>query len=148
MQRAKWVLLCLFLAPTLHALDVSYGNFLTITGIERSEGKISLPVERKKYHNIRILSRSTYQFVIACSSKCVQDVAEIRVTILEVRPAKTRPDMWMVTCAFNQDWQGTFLVFRRGEEYSLKVPANLVIKESSFRKKTEETIIAAVKELQ
>ena len=147
MRRATWVLLCLLLAPALHALDVSYGNFLTITGIERSEGKIKLPIERKKYRNIRILSKSTYQFVIACSSKCVQDIAEVQVTVSDVYPAKERPDMWMVTCSFNQDWQGTFLVFRRGEKYSIKSPANLIFQQDVLKNKTEELVVAAVKEL-
>lgn len=148
MKCAKWVLVSLIvMAPALHALDVSYGNFLTITGIERAAGKVILPVERKKYYNVRILDKNTYQFVTTCPAPCVQKVANMKVTVADVRAAKERPDMWIVNVSFNQDWQGTFLVFCHEGKYSVKPPANLIFVQQTFKKQTEETIIAAVKEL-
>ncbi len=148
MKCAKWVLVSLLtMVPALHALDVSYGNFLTITGIERTNGKVLLPVERKKYYNVYILDKNTYQFVATCSAPCVQKVTDMKVTVAEVRAAKERPDMWIASVSFNQDWQGTFLVFRREEKYSVKPPANLIFVQRTLKKQTEETIIAAVREL-
>ena len=148
MKCAKWVLVSLLtMAPALHALDVCYGNFLTIKGIERTGGKIILPVERKKYYNVRILSQNTYRFVTNCQEPCVQHVADIKVSVYDVRPAKERPDMWIASVSFNQDWQGTFLVFRQESRYRVKPPANLLFVQPGLEKETQEAIIAAVKEL-
>ena len=148
MKCAKWVLISLIVvAPALHALDDSYGKFLTITGIERAEGKISLPVERKKYYNVRILDKNTYWFVSSCQVPCVQEVTKVDVTVSDVRAAKERPDMWIANVAFNQDWQVTFLVFRREGNFSVKPPANLIFLQQTLKKQAEEAIIAIVKEL-
>ena len=147
MERVKWALLvCLLSAPALHALDVSYGKFLKITGIERSTGKIVLPVERKKYYNVRILDKSTYRFVRTCLAPCVQEVDDVSVTVLEVRPAQTRPDMWIVTVALNQDWLVTFLVFGEAGTYSVKAPKNLLFLQDTFKKEVELIVISAVKQ--
>ena len=150
MQIAKWALVgvVVMLTPTLYALDVSYGSFLKITGIERAEGKIVLPTERKKYHNVRILGKDTYQFVKSCTAPCVQSVQTVEIVVTDVRPAKERSDMWIATVAFNQAWQVTFLVFRNGETYQIKIPVNLFFLQRTFKKRTEEVITAAVKELQ
>ena len=146
---AKWALVGIFLilTPTLHALDVSYGSFLKITGIERAAGKLILPVERKKYANVRILDKDTYQFVKSCQNPCVQDVQTVTVSVPEVRPAKDRPSMWIATVAFNQAWQGTFLVFLQGEKYRVKSPTNLFFLQQALKKQTEDAIVSAVKEL-
>ncbi len=148
MRRVKWALvgLCL-LTPTLHAWNVSYGSYLKITGITRTEGRILLPVERKKFYNVRILSQNTYQFVRTCQPPCRQAVTDVNVDVLHVRAAKEQPDMWIATVAFNQDWQGTFLVFRRGDTYSVKPPAHLIFLQQALKQKTEAAIIAAIKEL-
>lgn len=148
MKCAKWVLVSLIvMAPALHALDVSYGNFLTITGIERAAGKVILPVERKKYYNVRILDKDTYRFVAGCQAPCMQEIAKVDVTVCEVRAAKERPDMWIADVAFNQDWQITFLVFKQGDTYRVKFPIHLIFVQQALKKRTEEAIVAAVKEL-
>lgn len=135
------------MVPALHALEVSYGNFLTITGIERAEGKITLPVERKKYYNVRILDKGTYQFVATCLAPCVQDVSNVEITVSDVRVAKERPNMWIANVAFNQNWQATFLVFRQAETYSVKTPDGLIFLQPALKKQAEEAVVSAVKEL-
>lgn len=148
MKCAKWVLVSLIaVVPALHALDISYGSFLTIKGIERVDGKVVLPVERKKYHNIRILDKNTYRFVTDCSEPCVQEVFDVKVTVPEVRPAKERPNMWIANVAFNQNWQATFLVFRQAETYSVKTPDGLIFLQPALKKQAEEAVVSAVKEL-
>ncbi len=149
MLRAKWVLagVLVILTLALHALDVSYGSFLKITGIERTKGKIILPAERKKYHNVRILDKDTYRFVKSCQSPCVQEVQTVAVSVSEVRPAKERPDMWIAIVAFNQAWQGTFLVFRRGETYQVKSPANWLFLQRTLKQQTQDAVVSAVKDL-
>ena len=148
MQRAKWVfiLLC-FVSPTLHALEVSYGQFFKVAHIKRADGQLILPVERKKYYNVRILNKDTYQFVKTCQAPCVQSVSNVEVAVLQVRAAKERPDMWIATVAFNQAWQGTFLVFRQGEKYSIKPPADLIFLQETLKQNTHAALIAAIKDL-
>ncbi len=135
------------MASSLHALDVSYGKFLKITGIKQQAEKLILPVERRKYHNIRILDKETYQRVRACSSSCVQQVEKFEAKVQEVRAASTRPDMWIVSVSFNRQWLITFLVFRNGEQYRVKSPVNLVFLQQDLRKRIERDIVVAVKEL-
>lgn len=149
MPYAKWALTGLLcsLTPALHALDVWYGSFLKITGIKRVEEKVILPAERKKYHNVRILGKDTYRFVKSCTEPCVQPVQTVEPTVTDVRPAKERSNMWIVTVAFDQAWQATFLVFRRGEAYQVKTPVNLFFLDRTLKKQTENVVIAAVKEL-
>ncbi len=132
--------------PTLHALDVSYGNFFKITGITRAEGQLSMPLERKQYHNIRIGSKDTYQFVSSCKAPCRQPASVVELSVHEVRPAKTRPDMWIATVDFNRAWFVTFLIFRRGEQYTVKPPAQLQFLDTSLKAQTEERVMAAVKQ--
>ncbi len=149
MSCAKWALVgvVLILTPALHALDVSYGSFLKITGIERAEGKLTLPVERAKYANIRVLDKDTYRFITSCQIPCVQEVETVTVSVPEVRPAKDRPSMWIATVTFNQAWQGTFLVFRQGETYRVKPPANLFFLQRALKKQMQDAVIAAIEEL-
>ena len=109
------------MASSLHALDVSYGKFLKITGIK--------------------------QRVRACSSSCVQQVEKFEAKVQEVRAASTRPDMWIVSVSFNRQWLITFLVFRNGEQYRVKSPVNLVFLQQDLRKRIERDIVVAVKEL-
>ncbi|MBR5151826.1 MAG: hypothetical protein IKW71_03260 [Elusimicrobiaceae bacterium] len=147
MKRVKWALLvCLLGVPALHALDVSYGKFLKITGIERTAGQVVLPVERKKYYNVRILDKSTYQFLTTCVPPCIQQVAKVAVVVQDVRPAQTRPDMWIVTVALNQDWLVTFLVFEKSGTYNVKSPKNLLFLQDVFKKEVEQTVVSAVKQ--
>lgn len=133
-------------APALHALDVSYGNFFKITGITRAEGQLSMPLERKQYYNIRIGSKDTYRFVSSCKEPCRQSATAVELSVHEVRPAQTWPDMWIVSAGLNRDWLFTFLVFRRGEVYSVKAPAGLRFLDKTLKKQVEETVISAVKQ--
>ena len=145
-MHAKWVLLTglFFAALTLQALDVSYGNFLKITDIKRTADGIFLPAERKEYHNIRILSKQTYQFVKRCQEPCVQDVLTVQVSAAEVRPAQTQPNMWIVSVALNQDWLLTTLVFGRKDKYEVRFPKQVRFLDPTLKKRVEESVISSV----
>ena len=100
-MRTGWVSLLLLLwTPALHALDVQIGRSFTITGVTRTEEKVVLPTVRNKYQNIRILSRQTYDFVRTCTQPCVQEVPDLSPTVTEVRPAQSRPGMWIANVSF------------------------------------------------
>ena len=139
-----WVLAILCLAPTLHALEVQVGSSFTITGIMRQEGKSLLPQQRT-YYDIRIMDRNTYDFVATCHEPCKQTVGQVDVAVEEVRPAKTHPDMWIVSVRISPGWLVTFLVFREGNNrWSVKNPAHFKFLDKSLQTQTREKIIAAV----
>lgn len=145
MKRTGWVFLLLLFAPALHALDVTVPGSFTISGLTRTEGKIVLPSERT-YQNIRILDKSTYDFVTACQAPCVQPLPEVTPVAAGVRPAQTRGRMWIVQVDFNGAWLITFLVFQKGEDYSVKPPEHFTFNSDVLAQQTRQVIMNAVKE--
>lgn len=142
-----WVLLLLVLAPALHALDITVDSSFKILAVVRSDGKISLPVERSKYYNIRILNKETFDFVQTCTEPCVQSLSDVMPSLQEVRPAKTRENMWLATVNFKNAWLVTFLVFKRGNNYAVKSPENFVFLDSMLQTQTRNIILQAVAEM-
>lgn len=144
MQRAGWVFLLLLFASTLHALVVEIPGSFTISGVTRADGKIILPAERS-YQNIRILDKSTYDFVSSCTQRCVQPLTEVIPTVVEMRPAKTRAGMWIVQVAFNRAWLITFLVFQKGNDFSVKPPQDFKFLSTPLAAQTREVILQALR---
>jgi len=142
-----WVLLLLVVAPTLHALDVAVGSSFKILEIVRSDGKISLPVERDKYYNVRILNKETFDFVQTCTEPCVQNLSDVIPSLQELRPAKTRENMWLATVNFKNAWLVTFLVFKRGDSYSVKPSENFVFLDNVLQTQTRNIILQAVEKM-
>lgn len=120
------------------------GSF-TILGVSRPEGKVVFPSERT-YQNIRILDKSTYDFVTACQVPCVQTFALVTPVVASVRPAQTRKQMWIVQVDFNHAWLITFLVFKKGEDYSIKLPEHFKFLSSSLAQQTHEVILQALRQ--
>ena len=147
MKRMGWVLLLLVVAPTLHALDVAVGSSFKILEIVRSDGKISLPVERDKYYNVRILNKETFDFVQTCTEPCVQNLSDVIPSLQELRPAKTRENMWLATVNFKNAWLVTFLVFKRGDSYSVKPSENFVFLDNVLQTQTRNIILQAVEKM-
>lgn len=144
MKRTGWVLLLLVLAPALHALDITADSSFKILEIVRSDGKVSLPVERNKYYNIRILNKETFDFVRTCTEPCVQNLSDVRPFVQEVRSAKTRDNMWLAAVNFANAWSVTFLVFKRGNEYTVKSPEKFVFLDSVLQAQTRNIILQEV----
>jgi len=145
MMRTGWVFLLLLFAPALHALVVEVPGSFTISGVTRSEGKVILPSERT-YQNIRILDKSTYDFVTACQEPCVQPLPQVTPVLADVRPARTRGQMWIVQVDFNGAWLITFLVFQKGKEYNIKPPEHFTFTSDVLAQQTRQVIVNAVKE--
>ncbi len=146
MLRIGWVFLLLLFAPTLRAWDVTVDRSFTISGLARAEEKLVLPAERKQYHNIRILDKETYDFVSACQTPCVQTVADVTPTVIDIRPAQTRRNMWIAQVAFGRAWLITFLVFQKGNDFEVKPPEHFVFNNDALAAQTRQLIVQTVKE--
>lgn len=146
MKRMGWVLLLLLFAPALYALDVTAASSFIIKNVGRSGKQIKLPLERKKYYNIRILNKDTFDFVQTCTEPCVQTFETIVPAVQEVRPAKTREDMWLASVAFNRAWLVTFFVFKDGENYFVKSPANFTFLDRTLEAQTHRLVLQTVQE--
>ena len=145
-MRTGWVL-CFLLcaAPALHALDVTVFGSFKILDIVRTEEKLILPDERKKYHNVRITNRATYQFVLTCQQPCVQTLGDVVPVVQEIRPARTRLDMWIAQVDFNGAWLVTFLVFKHGDKLHIKPPQHVEFISDALKQKTYESVSQALK---
>ena len=147
MKHVGWVFSLLLVTPALHALDITVGSSFTITDVSRTDGQVILPAERNKYYDIRILNKATFDFVQTCTAPCVQPLTEVVPFVQEIRPAKTRENMWLATVDFQHAWSVTFLVFKRGESYSLQEPKHFVFQDKSLQARTQEIILKAVEEM-
>lgn len=134
----------LLLAPALHALDVTVGSSFIISGITRPEGKVILPLEREGYYNVRILDKATYDFVSSCTQSCRQELGEMTPTVVQVRPAQTRENMWIAHVNFNQAWRVTFLVFKEKNGYRVKPAQHFRWISHSLQQQTRQMILQAV----
>ncbi len=147
MKRIGWVIgVCLLLAPTLYALDVQVGSSFIITDIRREKNRLVLPVERSKYHNVRILQQDTLRYVKQCKEPCVQELTSVEPRVQDIRPAQTRPDMWIANVSFGKTWQVTFLVFKNGEQLSIKPPKHFMFLDKELKAATQQVILEALKQ--
>ena len=144
MQRAGWVFLLLLFASTLHAFVVEVPGSFTISKVTHQEGKVVLPAERN-YQNIRILDKATYDFVSSCVERCVQPLTQVTPVVMEVRSAKTRANMWIVQVAFNRAWLITFLVFQKGNDFSVKPPQDFKFLSTPLAAQTRKVILQALR---
>lgn len=145
MKRTGWVFLLLLFTPALHALVVEIPGSFTISGVTRTEGKIVLPSERT-YQNIRILDKSTYGLVSACQTPCVQPLVNIMPVVADIRPAHTRARMWIAQVDFNHAWLVTFLVFQKGNDFSVKPPEHFKFLSNLLAQQTRDVILQAIRQ--
>lgn len=146
MMRIGWVFLLLLFTPALYAFEVQITRSFTISGLTHVEGKLVLPSERKKYHNIRMLDKETYDFVSACPTPCVQTLADVTPSVIEVRAVQTRRNMWIAQVAFGRAWLITFLVFQKENDFEVKPPGHFVFNSDALAAQTRYLIVQAVKE--
>lgn len=146
-MRAGWVLLFLLCwAPALHALEVQVGSSFIISGVTRPAGQVELPLQRGQYANVRILSKETYDFVRTCTMPCRQALPVAAPAVSQVRSAASRPGMWIADVLFGAGWQVTFLVFQKGDEFTLKPPEHFKFLDSGLETSTRQAVVQAVQE--
>lgn len=114
----------LFCSPTLWGFKVQVGSFFEIDKITQRKGRLVLPVTRRKYHDVRVLDRDTFAWLLTCGeqSVCKQAIASVPFQIEQIRPAQTRADMWIADVSFADKWLITFLLFKNGNDFSLQEP--------------------------
>jgi len=130
------------------ALDVRYGPFFTVKGVSVKQGKLELPLARKKYANVRILDEETYRWVLSCAPQsCVWQNAAGATQIESLRAAQMRPGMWIAQVAVDERWVLTFLVFENPDGFGFVVPQEVEVKDRSWQTRTEQQIAAEIRRL-
>ena len=109
------------------AFDVQYGSLFSIKGIEIKNGSPVLPLSRKKYANVRVLDRETFEWLKGCAPFCKQFDTPGEADILSVRAAQTRPGMWISEVSIDQKWLFTFLVFQHEKQVDVVNPEGVKI---------------------
>lgn len=129
----RWLLHTVLLASLLGstcglcAFDLQYGSLFNVKGITLNNGLPVLPTSRGKYANVRVLDKGTFELLRTCGSGCKQLPAQGEVQISHIRPAKTRPDMWIADVSVDEKWLLTFLVFKKGGKVSFISPEGVEI---------------------
>ena len=104
-----------------------------------------MPSERT-YQNIRILDKSTYGVVSSCQDPCVQPFVEVTPMVAHIRRASTRERMWIVQVDFNRAWLITFLVFQKGNDFSIKDPEHFKFINQALAVQTHKVILQALRQ--
>lgn len=138
--RASLALAVLSCPWNLRALTVSYGPLFEVLNVSRPADKVTLPLSRGKYANIRILTRETLDFVKTCPEPCVQEAGSGEIKVEEFRAAKTRGGMWIADVSFDGQWLVTFLVFQNKNGYSVKPPEDFRFVQDDLRRRVEKTL--------
>lgn len=136
----------LLVSPALFALEITVGSSFKISGLTRTVQGVTLPIERQKYANIRVLDQATYQWLGSCKEPCVQNVASFMPVVSQLRPARTQERMWIAQVDFLPSWRMSCLVFKKGNVFSVKFPAHVQFLNSVLEANTREVIIQAVQE--
>lgn len=140
----------LILSPVLQAFKVQVGTFFEIDKIAYKKGQLVMPVTRRKYHNIRVLDRATFLWLETCKNKevCKQEISLLPFAIERLRMVSTREGMWIADVSFGEKWLVTFLLFKQGNGYSLKIPDALKFLDIHYAQQIEKMIVQAVEEKQ
>ena len=145
LRRTLTVLFVFVLCSSACALDVVYGSFFKIRGVELRQGRPVLPLTNKKYTNVRILNEETYRWLSTCKSAvCSQPDVRGETEIFSLRAAQTRPGMWIADVAVDGRWLLTFLIFADAQGYNVVVPDVVLITQSTWLRQVEQQVTQAV----
>jgi len=137
----------LLISPQLYALDVQAGRFFRVEHISLRNGKWVMPVEKRKYRNIRILDKDTFLLLGKCREKetCNQPLEDVFIKVESVRAVKTREDMWLADVSFSDKWEVTFLVFKNEKGFSVKKPKHFIFLDTALEKEVTHQIEQVLK---
>ena len=140
-QRTLGVLLSCVLAVPVCAFTFSYGSLLEVKDIEQKNGVLLLPLTGKKYTNVKVLSKTVYDFLQECSIDCTYPVLEKDFSIIESRVAANRPNMLIATVQFNQDILLTVLAFKERQKITIKFPAVVSFKDKELQAQVQKAVL-------
>ena len=109
----------------LRALDFQYGSLFNVKGITFKNDLPVLPLSHKQYADVRVLDKETFALLRNCKDSCNQSAADGVVRLGRIRPAQTRPGMWIAEVAVDEKWLLTFLVFKEGEAIRIVSPGGV-----------------------
>ncbi len=136
---AVWIIF----AGGLCAFDLQVGSFFQIKSVRVEEGKPVLPLARGKYANLRVLNKETYDFLLSCQADCQQHITEVLPALREIRPAQTRPGMWIADVSFGEAWLVTFLIFKNPDGYAVKEPEYFEFLDKKLKRQVKEMLSQA-----
>ena len=134
------VIVC-FIAFPACAFTFSYGNLLEVKDVKNDGGVLQLPLIRRKYKNVKILSKELYRFLQKCSGDCTYQTGEVQLQIEEFRPAATRADMFIADVSLNGEILLTFLVFQNKKNVSVKSPEVIHFKDKKLQERIQKYIV-------
>lgn len=124
----------------LCAFDFAYGPYFRVSAITQTEEGVQLPLARKKYANLKLLSSAVYRTLAACKQDCSQEVSHMQFNIGDWRKAKTREGMLIADVEFNGQWAVTFLVFKNKEGFGIKPPEHFTFTDKKLEKEVEDAL--------
>lgn len=134
-------------AQVAGAVTLWYGNWLQVQHISRQDGRLQMPLSRKKYANVRLLDKKLYQFLLECKTPCRFDVKENQWKLVSLRAAKTRPNMWIAEAEINEQLNLTFLIFKEKDTYQLKPPQEVLFTDKKLLKQIYSQIVEKIQAL-
>ena len=144
-RRTLILIVSFLLYSSACALDVVYGPFFKICGVKAQQGRLTLPLTRKQYANVRILDQETYRWLLTCqTATCSQPNAQGKTEVSSLRAAQTRPGMWIADVSVDERWLLTLLIFATPTGYNVVVPDVTLITQSAWRKQVEKQVVEAV----
>ncbi|MBO4674973.1 MAG: hypothetical protein J5601_02670 [Elusimicrobiaceae bacterium] len=140
----------LILSPALQAFEVQVGTFFEIEKIAYKKGHLVMPVTHRKYHDVRVLDQETFLWLETCQNKevCKQAVTLLPFALEHLRPVSTDKEMWIADVSFGEKWLVTFLIFKQGNKYLLKVPDVFKFLDIRYGQQVEEMIVQAIEDRQ
>lgn len=131
--------LCCVTAPVC-AFTLSYGTGIKIRGVETKSGQLFLPVTRKKYRNVKIVSKQLFQFAQQCADDCMYPAQEVKITSLNGRRAFTNDKLVIAEVELNQELLLTFLVFKQTNGVSVKGPEEVRFTDRALQNNLEKQV--------
>ena len=143
---AAAVVLIGLISPALRAFEVQYATLFKITDVQKVDGLPVMPLSNGKYADVRVLDKETFDFLKTCNTVCKQPALEAGKVLPNIRPAKTRENMWIAELEIDGKWLLVSLIFRKGKDLSVKFPPSVVILNKKWQKQVEEQLLAALED--
>ena len=138
----------LLLPLTACGFDVTYGPFFTVRGVKQKQGRPMMPVTRRKYVNVRVLDKETFDFLRTCTANCTYPGGRGETVVTSLRAAQTREGMWIAEVAVDGHWLLTFLVFQNPVGYGVVAPEKVQFKNPGWLRTIEKQLRGEVDRLQ
>jgi len=141
-------ILCVGLAATACAFDFSYGTFFEVKNVKNKDGVLQLPLSRKKYKNVKVLSKELYGFLKQCSENCKYPAQNTLFRTEEFRQAATNEQLFIADISFNDEILLTFLVFNNPDKIRVKFPEAVLFTDENLKKSIEKFIKQQAEQIQ